>query len=754
MTRLALNPIFESYTAVGFFAVILLWLLFVRPRSSELSISRGRLLLGLRLSVIAVLILAMLRPSIVANSLRSQSAVFLLLYDQSRSMQQPAAAGKESRWERQQAVLQGLESELARFGDSFELRIYGYDRQLQETGLDAGRVDLPSIATGDQTDLAGCLSAAMQKELGRRVAGILLLGDGTQTAPNPRVDLQQTTHELARLNAPLYTVTFGPTGDAHQSRDISVENMPDKFTVFVKNEFVIEGGLRVRGYVNKEIPVEVQIENDEGSVEVLGPRQVTATRDNDLVSIAFPYIPQTAGDYRLTLRAGVQPGELLSQNNELTAFLTVLEGGLRVLYLYGELNGEQQLLRRSINAAPDIQLDDQYVSLLDRERWPIDLSTRLRENKYDAIFVESVDVSALSATDMNLVAEQVAAGTGFLMLGGYSSFGAGGYQESPWADLLPIEMGRFERQDLDPQIPISHDLHITGEVPLIVARPHPITWLAAASTNEAVWNSLPPLRGANILQAKPASQVLIQTTRDKPILVAGNYGRGRTLAFAGNSTSRWWRYGFAGEHRRLWRQIVLWLAHRDDASKEDVWVDLEERRFSTSQEIEFTAGASDAGGTPLRGVEMIAKLVDEQGNARPLSLVPVGDSFRGVIPKLNSAGAYRIELTANHDGAEAGTANTRFQVIDTDLELVNPIADHRLMARLANSTREAGGKPVAAEEAASILSSVRNAHQNSRLEVESKWELGDSNWSAWLVFLGLVGLITSEWLLRKRWGLV
>ena len=42
---------------------------------------------------------------------------------------------------------------------------------------------------------------------------------------------------------------------------------------------------------------------------------------------------------------------LITDNNRLTAFLTVLEGGLRVLYVYGDLLGEQRLLRRSIDAS-------------------------------------------------------------------------------------------------------------------------------------------------------------------------------------------------------------------------------------------------------------------------------------------------------------------------------------------------------------------------------------------------------------------
>ena len=37
------------------------------------------------------------------------------------------------------------------------------------------------------------------------------------------------------------------------------------------------------------------------------------------------------------------------------------------------------------------------------------------------------------------------------------------------------------------------------------------------------------------------------------------------MAFAGDSTWHWWMHGFEAAHKRFWRQIVLWLARKDQA---------------------------------------------------------------------------------------------------------------------------------------------------------------------------------------------
>ena len=40
------------------------------------------------------------------------------------------------------------------------------------------------------------------------------------------------------------------------------------------------------------------------------------------------------------------------------------------------------------------------------------------------------------------------------------------------------------------------------------------------------------------------------------------------------------------------------------------------------------------------------------------------------------------------------------------------------------------------------------------IEVQTKWQLADTSRDAWMLLALFVGLLTGEWILRKRWGLV
>ena len=55
----------------------------------------------------------------------------------------------------------------------------------------------------------------------------------------------------------------------------------------------------------------------------------------------------------------------MTTNNELSTFVTVLKGGVNVLYLEGALRVDQKFLRRSLDASPDIKVD--YVRLDQRD---------------------------------------------------------------------------------------------------------------------------------------------------------------------------------------------------------------------------------------------------------------------------------------------------------------------------------------------------------------------------------------------------
>ena len=189
------------------------------------------------------------------------------------------------------------------------------------------------------------------------------------------------------------------------------------------------------------------------------------------------------------------------------------------------------------------------------------------------------------------------------MCGGLQSFGAGGYAATALANVLPVEMDDFERQR--PGEPVRADVHLSGQPklrPTAIGQRHFVMRLGSAAENASLWDQLRPLEAANQFRGlSPRANVLAESENGKPLLVAQNFGNGRVMAFAGWSTWRWWLDGFQEAHQRFWRQVVLWLARKDELNEGTVDLRLEGRRFQPGGRVDFTVRALSATGEPLPG---------------------------------------------------------------------------------------------------------------------------------------------------------
>lgn len=92
MSHWYLQPVLNSYAAVAAVAGVLCLLLLIGPFMGRLTRLQRGILIVLRLAVIALLAVAMLRPTHVSTSRRPQTAVLVALFDRSRSMQLPHSA--------------------------------------------------------------------------------------------------------------------------------------------------------------------------------------------------------------------------------------------------------------------------------------------------------------------------------------------------------------------------------------------------------------------------------------------------------------------------------------------------------------------------------------------------------------------------------------------------------------------------------------------------------------------------------------
>jgi hypothetical protein len=283
------------------------------------------------------------------------------------------------------------------------------------------------------------------------------------------------------------------------------------------------------------------------------------------------------------------------------------------------------------------------------------------------------------------------------------------------------------------------------------SRSHYVLQIASPDQNLARWAQLPPLPGANLLTPRNNSlaQVLAVSDQGFPLLIANEVGVTRVLAFAGDETWRWYTSFHIEEHTRFWRQIVLWLTRKEIDDEQPVWVVANPRDLTPGQPTELSFGIRDQQRNPITDADFDVVVTDPAGKTHNLTArTGVGMSLAD-FDKTLEPGDYWARVKASRNGeALAGIAVTRFHVNARDPELDNPVADFSLLREIAVAS---GGEMLTPDQLKERVASwAENGLPGLTLARQEQLSL----WDNWLVLLLLIGLMSLEWALRKKRGLV
>ena len=747
-----------SWWLLGLVTLVLAAVLFfIGPDGSRVA-ARGRLLLVLlRLGAFLALVACMLRPTIVSSRKARQQGTVLVLADASESMTVADGPNGRTRWQElgdTLAAARPAAEALVADGD-FDIAVWRFNRQTRPVPVQADDPlplgDWQAEVAAEETAIGAAIDDSVRAAAGRNLAGIIVLSDGAQHAYPPR-DLppQTVARKMGDAGVPLWSITFGQQRGVGQGRDAAVSNLAVGETVYLNNALEVAGRVRLDGLADRDVVVRLLAENDAGGMEEVARTTVRGRPQSIEEPVRLAWTPKTLGERKVSLVVEPQEGEVVVTNNELSTFVEVVDGGLRVLYLEGALRVEQRFLRRVLAASPDMQVDFQWVDSSRRDRWPVDLG-RVVAGDYNVFLIGDLDASALRPQDMQAILDKVNAGAGIGLLGGFHAFEAGGWGSSALAPLLPFEPDRLARQPFDQ--PVRESLHRVGPLEMLPDRQFGgVSILRLGKSDQetlAAWRGMPPLEGANDLgRLVPTAKPLAVTGDGHPLLVGREFGAGRVLAFAADSTWRWVMQGAGEQHRRFWRQLVLWLARQDDKEKDSLWVRLAQRRVSPGTVLAFDAGVTKPDGTATADVAVEAVAVSPTGKPRPVRVPKRGDSFAGTLADFDEPGDWKLVVKANRPGAAAGLERTaRFTVFRQDLELANPRANQLLMRQLAEATAGGVRSP---EELSEIFDEIKG--KPAAFETLEQWSY--TPWDKWPMFLLLAGCLCTEWLLRKRWGLV
>jgi hypothetical protein len=232
-------------------------------------------------------------------------------------------------------------------------------------------------------------------------------------------------------------------------------------------------------------------------------------------------------------------------------------------------------------------------------------------------------------------------------------------------------------------------------------------------------------------------------------MISGESGGGRVLAFGGE-TWVWARESVEGQmaHRKFWRQMIFWLARKENQDGNKVKLTLDRRRLAVGEKLGLKATARDDKNQPIPNVEFRTTVTREAKDA-PSESVPLyneRDEARGSYPVVGQPGIYKVKVTGHRANTEIGSDESRFLVYQDERELENPAADIALLRQVAETT---GGQFLAPEDLPKYLQSL-----SGKIFTESQTQVEHKIWDNWPFFLIFTALLTLEWWLRKRHGWV
>lgn len=737
---LGFNPVFAWPLLLAGAAAILAsvwWAYRLRVRGAT---TRWRwVAVALRVLAVILCVLAAFRPSLLVAEKRQRDSVVLFLVDSSASMTVTDEAGGRSRWENAlQAVDQSrAPMERLRRDSRVAAEYYRFDSELRELP----ETDVPP-PDGRETALGSAMLEALKRNEGRHVAAMILHSDGASNAGPPPLTVAE---RFKARGIPVLAVGHGSETAGRDTRDVVVRDIVAGPAVFVKNELLVQGRVRVRGFPNQPVEVKLLVEGRQ-----VAKTTVRATEPDQVLPVTgLKHVFPMPGEQKVSLRVEPLDGETLRANNEVGTYVEVLKGGLGVLYLQGpNFSWEYAYLIRALDASPDIRVDLQVLRRPARGavgELPDDV---LEPGKYDVVILGDIPAAMLTLEQQRALAALVDNGAGLMMLGGRSSFGAGGWRDSPLARLLPVEVHPADGDhDPDGGVKVVPNPAALGEFVMRLAD--------SPAESAALWELLPPLPGINNLpRPKPGANLLASSTDRRPVMLSQEIGRGRAVAFAGET----WVWSRADErtraaHRRFWRQVIFWLAHKENAGENEVQLVLDRRSVRSGQKLDIVARALGPSKSVIPDANFNARVERVSPPPGPDELPePVDFSRRGEdavaahFPR-GEPGEYRITVTATRpDGDVLGSKSARFIVERDDRELENPAANLALLKQIAEIT---GAPAVYPEQLPEFIESLGDDVQNEYV-VRTERRL----WDNWPFFLLFTLVLTLEWLVRRRIGWV
>jgi uncharacterized membrane protein len=686
--------------------------------------------------VLATLVLVLLwQPAITIAELKPQQNIIAVLVDDSRSM---AIADQGA--SREALAAKALDDgTLAELQKRFQTRIYRLDTHLTRI---ADTKELPANPSAPATHIGDGLKQFATETSDLPVGAVVLLSDGSDNSGGIDAD---TIAALRNRRIPVDTVGFGLE---QIPNDMEINDAVVAQRALADSRLSARVSFHQKGYAGRKATLSVR----DGS-NVLASREITLGAEDKIQTEALLFNAGPAGAKTLQFHIDPLPNEQNQANNTVTRLVNVESGKRRVLYVEGEPRWEYKFIRRAEDDDRVVQVASMLRTTENKiYRQGISDPKELAEGfparaedlfGYQGLIFGSVEAGYFTLPQQELIREFVdRRGGGVLFLGGRFGLADGGWAGSNLADLIPTTLpsgkSTFHRD------PATVELTQAGADSIVTRL------VDDPVKNIERWKKLPYLMDyQDPGTPKPGAAILADMNvkgHKMPFVVTENYGRGRTAIVASGGVWRWQMSQPLGDttHDMFWRQVLRWLV---TDSPGQVVASVPNQMLFDDGRFHITADIRDKSFQPAPDAHVEAHILGPNGTSASIEMSPLPDTpgqFQADYTA-EKPGSYVSETVAQRNGQEIGRDVLTFQRMDGVAENFHAEQNRDLLEKLASQT---GGRYWRSDELSKLPAEI--PYSDAGITMRDTKEL----WNMPIIFLVLILLRFSEWLLRRKWGVV
>jgi uncharacterized membrane protein len=561
-TRLAVNgdlPLWATVLACVLAVLSLGVLILIELRRRERG---GPLIVATGLLAVCALLAAVARPVRIAARESVIGAKVIVLADTSRSMALPQNGTSPRTVVRDAAV-----GELTKKAKEARLHVLGFgDGPPSPLGAkgEPGQSP-PSAPRSDLTSALRALAGSAEE----RPQAIVVVSDGRLDDPGEDASKEQLQALGRDLKVPIHTVatTVVSPPDASVRRVSAAGAAVAHVPLPLKVEVGCAGGLSC-----DELTVTARELREDGPPALLATGLSHLKDGKGTVDLAVTL--DRAGARILEIAITPPSGDTIPENDRRLLTFNVARERVRVLHVAGRPTSDVRALRQWLksDASVDVvaffilrtQSDTPNARQEDLSLIPFPVDELFTEHlpSFDAVVLQDFDAQPYGLErHLPQLARYVKAGGGLIMVGGQNSFVAGGYANTPLAEVLPVTLDGS---------PGATAADVANVVPSWTddGRAAPLL----SPLHDIVGEELPQMPGANVLgDVRPGGLVLwshpTRTTKSggpMPILAIGDQGDGRSIALGLDGA---WQLEFSQLGARtsgrgygaLWDGLLGWL---------------------------------------------------------------------------------------------------------------------------------------------------------------------------------------------------